>query len=155
VAKSKENFFEEIVNRHGIQLAELARRVGVERQHLTGFAKKRHGVSDEVLVKLAAILKVRTEDIIPGRTTEQTTEGKKYLMKALKMTDQYYAEDHFSEELLLDIATELHEFLIAFDLEENKNDLAAMKKYLHRRFCNGLAAKCFLDFIDKTKLDKK
>ena len=155
MAASK-NFLNEIRQRHGIKLTELARRAGVSKQLLSGFEKGRTSVSDGVLVKLAAILKVRTEDIIPGRTTEQTSEGKKYLMKALKMTDQYYAEDHFSEELLLDIATELHEFLIAFDIEENKNDLEAMQKYLHRRFCNGLAAKCFLDFLDKKiKSDKK
>ncbi len=145
----KENFLAEILEKRGMKLTELAKRAGISKQSLTGFAKKRHGVSDEVLIKLANILEVRPEEIIPGKSADNTEEGRKYLLRAIKITDQYYADQGFDEALLVDIATELYNFLILFDRQENKNNLADLKKDLNKKLSQGLAAKCFLDFIDK------
>lgn len=151
---TKENFLREIREKRGITLAELARRAVVSKQSLTGFEKKRHGVSDEVLIKLANILEVRPEEIVPGKSANTTEEGKKYLMKAIKITDQYYGDQGFDEELMVDIATELYNFLILFDREKNKSetDLHNLKKDLHKKLCQGLATKCFLDFLDKQSI---
>ncbi len=145
----KENFFREVRERHGIKLTELARRVGVTKQALTGFEKKRHGVSDEVLIKIANILGVRPDEIVPGKEISNTQESQKYLIKAIKITDKYYGDQNFSEELMIDIATELYNFIVAFDQRESKDNLPAMKRDLKRKVDQGLAAKCFLDFLDK------
>jgi len=145
----KENFLAEILEKRGMKLTELAKRAGISKQSLTGFTKKRHGVSDEVLIKLANILEVRPEEIIPGKSADSTEEGRKYLLRAIKITDQYYADQGFDEALLVDIATELYNFLILFDRQENKNNLTDLKKDLNKKLSQGLAAKCFLDFIDK------
>ncbi len=145
----RENFLAEIVEKRGITLAELARRAGISKQTITGFTKKRHGVSDDVLIKLANILEVRPEEIIPGKSADTTEEGKKYLIKAIKITDKYYADQDLNEDLMIDIATELYNFLIAFDRQKNKNALVDLKKDLNKNLCKGLAAKCFLDFLDK------
>jgi transcriptional regulator with XRE-family HTH domain len=148
----KENFLREIREKYGIQLAELAKRVGVTRASLNGFEKKRHSISDEVLLKIANILNVRPEEIIPGKSIKNTEAGQKYLFKAIKMTDKYYAKQNFSEDFMIDIATELYNFLVDFDEKQNKNKIIVMKKDLKNLLCKGLAAKCFLDFLDKNKL---
>ena len=148
----KENFLKEIREKHGIKLAELARRVGTSQQNLVGFEKKRHGVSDEVLIKLANVLQVRPEEIVPDKSIKNTKLGQKYLLRAIKMTDKYYSKQNFSEEFMIDIATELYNFLVDFDRKQDKNEISDIKKDLEKLFYKGLAAKCFLDFLDKNKL---
>jgi transcriptional regulator with XRE-family HTH domain len=147
----EENFLAEILEKRGIKLAEIARRANISKGYLNNFAKKRQGISDEVLIRLANILEVKPEEIIPSKSANNTKEGKKYLLKAIKMTDQYYADQGFDEDFMIDIATELYHFLISFDIEQdkNKNSLVNLKKDLDKKLRQGLAAKCFLDFLDK------
>lgn len=144
------NNLKEIADRRGIKYTALAEKVGISVQSLAGFMKKRHGVSDEVLIRLAIVLDVLPEDICPDKTIEGTKEGKKYLLKAIKMTDQYYSDQNFDENLIIDIATELYNILVMANRKDGRKERMQMKKDLKRNFNRGLASKCFLDSL-KTK----
>ena len=150
---TKENFLKEIREKRGLTPSELARRAGISKQSLNGFEKKRHGVSNEVLLKLADVLEVKMDEIVPGKYPPYLEKGRRDYLKAIKLSDKYYEKEKFDEELMVDIATELHNFLISFDSEEKTAKIALLRKDMHRKICQGLAAKCFLNFLDTEKLD--
>ena len=144
-----DNNLKEIADKRGIKYTVVAKKGGISIQSLTGFMKKRHGISDEVLIKLATFLEVMPEDIIPGKSIESTKEGKKYLLKAIKMTDKYYSDQDFDENLMIDIATELYNILVMANINDARKDKSGIKKDLEKTFHQGLAAKCYLDSVDK------
>ncbi len=146
---TQEHFLAEIVEKYGMKVTELAKRAHISKQSLTGFLKNRHGISDEKLIKVANVLGVRPEDIIPGRYANNSVEGQKYLIKSIKMTDKYYNDKGFGENQMIDIATELYNFLITVDRVNDKQSLDELKKDMNKKLNQGLAAKCLLDFLDK------
>lgn len=144
-----DNNLKDIADSKGVKYTAIAKYAGITTQSLAGFLKKRHNVSDKVLIRIASFLGVLPEDIIPGKTIESMKEGKKYLLRAIKMTDKYYSDQNFDENLMIDVATELYNILVVADKMDGRKGRLEMKKELKRNFNRGLASKCFLDSLNK------
>lgn len=139
------NFLKKIREEKNIGQSELATKVGVSKQLLSGFEKGRSGVSNEVLQKLAKALEVSPDAILSGKSENPFDEkGRKKLVDAMTKTFKYFG-DEFDKETMVKIATELYSFMI--DFEENKKEIARnnFKKSLEEKIITGLAAQCFLN----------
>jgi transcriptional regulator with XRE-family HTH domain len=139
------NFLKKIREEKKIGQSELAQKVGVSKQLISGFEKGRSGVSNEVLRKLAAQLDVSPDAIITGKHNKPFDEkGRKKLTEAMTLTFKFY-DDQFDKETMVKIATELYGFMIDFDAAKKEVDRKKLKESLKEKITTGLAAKCLLD----------
>jgi transcriptional regulator with XRE-family HTH domain len=139
------NFLKKIREEKKIGQSELAQKVGVSKQLISGFEKGRSGVSNEVLRKLAAELDVSPDAIITGKHNKPFDEkGRKKLTEAMTLAFKFY-DDQFDKETMVKIATELYGFMIDFDATKKEVDRKKLKESLTEKIIVGLAAKCLLD----------
>lgn len=139
------NFLKKIREEKKIGQTELALKVGVSKQLLSGFENGRSGVSNEVLRKLADALSVSPDAILSGKSQNPFDEkGRKKLTQAMTKTFNFYG-DEFDKETTIKIATELYGLMVDFD--EIKKEVAQknFKKSLEEKIITGLAAQCFLN----------
>lgn len=144
-----DNFLKQIREEKNIGQSELAQKIGVSKQLLSGFEKGRSGVSNEVLKKLAGVLDVNPDAIFTGKSSKPFDEkGRKKLTEAMNLAFKIYG-DQFDKEMLIRIATEIYGFMM--DFEFAKNDLAKenLKDSLEEKIVIGLAAKGLLESNDK------
>ena len=74
------NFLKKIREDKKIGQSELAVKIGVSKQLLSGFENGRSGISNEVLQKLADVLEVSSDAILTGKSTKPFSEiGRKQL----------------------------------------------------------------------------
>lgn len=141
-----ENFLKQIREAKNISQSDLAAKVGVSKQLLSGFEKGRSGVSNDVLQKLANELGVSSDTILSGKSTKPFDEkGRKQLAKAMNMVFDFYG-DEFDKETIVGIATELYSLMIDFDALKTKSAKDNFRQTLQEKVSLGLAAKCLLNF---------
>jgi transcriptional regulator with XRE-family HTH domain len=139
-----QNFLKQIREAKNIGQSELAQKVGVSKQLLSGFEKGRSGVSNEVLQKLAEELGVSGDAILSGKSSNPFDEkGRKQLSKAMNMVFKFYGEE-FDKETMVRIATEVYGLMIDFDALKTKSEKAEFRQLLEEKIAVGLAAKCLL-----------
>jgi transcriptional regulator with XRE-family HTH domain len=138
------NFLKKIREDKKIGQSELASRIGVSKQLLSGFENGRSGISNEVLKKLAEALDVSSDAILIGKSTKPFDDlGRKQLSEAMRMTFKFYG-DEFDKDTIIKISTELYSIIVDFDELKNDADREEFKKTLEEKIAIGLASKCFL-----------
>lgn len=138
------NFLKTIRTEKKISQSDLAKKIGVSKQLLSGFEQGRSGVSNEVLNKLGKELKVTPEYIITGKSKQAFDEkGKEKLAQAMNNVFSIYGDD-FDKETIVKIATEVYGFMLDFDDLKEKSEKEDFKRSLENKIIEGLAAKCFL-----------
>lgn len=138
------NFLKKIREDKNIGQSELASRIGVSKQLLSGFENGRSGISNEVLKKLAEALDVSSDAILTGKSTKPFDDlGRKQLSEAMRMTFKFYG-DEFDKDTIIKISTELYSIIVDFDELKNDADREEFKKTLEEKIAIGLASKCFL-----------
>ncbi len=139
------NFLKKIREEKNISQSELAQKVGLSKQLLSGFEKGRSGVSNEVLQKLAQVLNVSTDAILSGKSSLPFDEkGRKKLTEAMNVVFKFYGNE-FDKETIVAIATELYGMMIDFEATKTKTTKSKFKKSLEEKVTTGLAARCFLN----------
>lgn len=143
------NFLRKIREDKKIGQSDLAEKIGVSKQLLSGFENGRSGVSNEVLKKLAEALDVSSDAILTGKSYKPFDEkGRKQLSEAMNMTFKYYGDD-FDKDTIIKISTELYGLIVDFDNLKNDSDKIDFIKSLEEKIAIGLASKCFLKFKNK------
>ena len=138
------NFLKKIREDKKIGQSELAVKIGVSKQLLSGFENGRSGISNEVLQKLADALEVSSDAILTGKSTKPFSEiGRKQLSEAMNMTFKFYG-DEFDRDTIIKISTELYSIIVDFDELKNDADREKFKKSLEEKIAIGLASNCFL-----------
>jgi transcriptional regulator with XRE-family HTH domain len=143
----KKNFLKEIREEKGIKASELARLAGVSRQNIYGY-EKGVGISNEILIKLADILGVSANQILTGKESRQESEIKsECLAQAMEMAYKAYEDDNFDRLMMIKIASEIYNLMIAHKKIKDPEDKKNFSKILQDKMAIGLAAKCFADYI--------
>jgi transcriptional regulator with XRE-family HTH domain len=138
------NFLKKIREDKKIGQSELAVKIGVSKQLLSGFENGRSGISNEVLQKLADALEVSSDAILTGKSTKPFSEiGRKQLSEAMNMTFKFYG-DEFDRDTIIKVSTELYSIIVDFDELKNDADREKFKKSLEEKIATGLASNCFL-----------
>ena len=138
------NFLKKIREDKKIGQSELAVKIGVSKQLLSGFENGRSGVSNEVLQKLAEALEVSSDAILTGKSIKPFSEiGRKQLSEAMNMTFKFYG-DEFDRDTIIRVSTELYSIIVDFDELKNDADREKFKKSLEEKIAIGLASNCFL-----------
>ncbi len=138
------NFLKKIREDKKIGQSELAVKIGVSKQLLSGFENGRSGVSNEVLQKLADALEVSSDAILTGKSIKPFSEiGRKQLSEAMNMTFKFYG-DEFDRDTIIRVSTELYSIIVDFDELKNDADREKFKKSLEEKIAIGLASNCFL-----------
>jgi transcriptional regulator with XRE-family HTH domain len=138
------NFLKKIREDKKIGQSELAVKIGVSKQLLSGFENGRSGISNEVLQKLADALEVSSDAILTGKSTKPFSEiGRKQLSEAMNMTFKFYG-DEFDRDTIIRVSTELYSIIVDFDELKNDADREKFKKSLEEKIAIGLASNCFL-----------
>ena len=138
------NFLKKIREDKKIGQSELAVKIGVSKQLLSGFENGRSGISNEVLQKLADVLEVSSDAILTGKSTKPFSEiGRKQLSEAMNMTFKFYG-DEFDRDTIIKVSTELYSIIVDFDELKNDADREKFKKSLEEKIAIGLASNCFL-----------
>ena len=138
------NFLKKIREDKKIGQSELAAKIGVSKQLLSGFENGRSGISNEVLQKLADVLEVSSDAILTGKSTKPFSEiGRKQLSEAMNMTFKFYG-DEFDRDTIIKVSTELYSIIVDFDELKNDADREKFKKSLEEKIAIGLASNCFL-----------
>lgn len=147
------NFLKRIRKERNIGQSELAEKVGVSKQLLSGFENGRSGISNEVLKKISDFLQVSTDTILNGKSsTPFDDKSRNQLSEAMRLTFKFYG-DEFDKETIIKIATELYGLMVDFENlkgdsnGDSKKDF--FKKILEEKIAQGLAAKCFLNYFNK------
>jgi transcriptional regulator with XRE-family HTH domain len=144
-----ENFLKQIREEKKISQSDLAQKIGVSKQLLSGFEKGRSGVSNEVLKKLSEVLEVSPDAILTGKSSRPFDEkGRQQLTEAMSLAFRVYG-DQFDKEILIKIATEVYAFTVDLDLAKTDLSKNKLKNSLEEKILSGLAAKCFLDSNNK------
>ena len=139
-----QNFLKQIREAKNIGQSELAQKVGVSKQLLSGFEKGRSGISNEVLQKLSQELGVSGDTILSGKSSNPFDEkGRKKLAEAMNMVFEFYGNE-FDKETIVRIATEVYGLMIDFDALNTKSAKIEFRKLLEEKIAVGLAAKCLL-----------
>ena len=139
------NFLKKIREDKKIGQSELAVKIGVSKQLLSGFENGRSGVSNEVLQKLADALEVSSDAILTGKSIKPFSEiGRKQLSEAMNMTFKFYG-DEFDRDTIIRVSTELYSIIVDFDELKNDADREKFKKSLEEKISIGLASNCFLN----------
>jgi transcriptional regulator with XRE-family HTH domain len=140
------NFLKKIREDKKIGQSELAVKIGVSKQLLSGFENGRSGISNEVLQKLADVLEVSSDAILTGKSIKPFSEiGRKQLSEAMNMTFKFYG-DEFDRDTIIKVSTELYSIIVDFDELKNDADREKFKKSLEEKIAIGLASNCFLKF---------
>lgn len=147
------NFLKRIRKERNIGQSELAEKVGVSKQLLSGFENGRSGISNEVLKKISDFLQVSTDTILNGKSsTPFDDKSRNQLSEAMRLTFKFYG-DEFDKETIIKIATELYGLMVDFEnLKGNSNGDSKkdfFRKILEEKIAQGLAAKCFLGYFNK------
>ena len=138
------NFLKKIREDKKIGQSELATKIGVSKQLLSGFENGRSGVSNEVLKKLSEALDVSPDAILLGKSTKPFDDvGRRQLSEAMNMTFKFYG-DEFDKDTIIKISTELYSIIVDFDELNNDAERDKYKKSLEEKIAVGLASKCFL-----------
>ncbi len=138
------NFLKKIREDKKIGQSELAVKIGVSKQLLSGFENGRSGISNEVLQKLADALEVSSDAILTGKSSKPFSEiGRKQLSEAMNMTFKFYG-DEFDRDTIIKVSTELYSIIVDFDELKNDADREKFKKSLEEKIAIGLASNCFL-----------
>ena len=138
------NFLKKIREDKKIGQSELAVKIGVRKQLISGFENGRSGISNEVLQKLADALEVSSDAILTGKSTKPFSEiGRKQLSEAMNMTFKFYG-DEFDRDTIIKVSTELYSIIVDFDELKNDADREKFKKSLEEKISIGLASNCFL-----------
>ncbi len=138
------NFLKKIREDKKIGQSELAVKIGVSKQLLSGFENGRSGISNEVLQKLADVLEVSSDAILTGKSSKPFSEiGRKQLSEAMNMTFKFYG-DEFDRDTIIKVSTELYSIIVDFDELKNDADREKFKKSLEEKIAIGLASNCFL-----------
>ena len=138
------NFLKKIREDKKIGQSELAVKIGVSKQLLSGFENGRSGISNEVLQKLADALEVSSDAILTGKSIKPFSEiGRKQLSEAMNMTFKFYG-DEFDRDTIIRVSTELYSIIVDFDELKNDADREKFKKSLEEKIAVGLASNCFL-----------
>ena len=138
------NFLKKIREDKKIGQSELAVKIGVSKQLLSGFENGRSGISNEVLQKLADVLEVSSDAILTGKSIKPFSEiGRKQLSEAMNMTFKFYG-DEFDRDTIIRVSTELYSIIVDFDELKNDADREKFKKSLEEKIAIGLASNCFL-----------
>jgi transcriptional regulator with XRE-family HTH domain len=138
------NFLKKIREDKKIGQSELAVKIGVSKQLLSGFENGRSGISNEVLQKLADVLEVSSDAILTGKSIKPFSEiGRKQLSEAMNMTFKFYG-DEFDRDTIIKVSTELYSIIVDFDELKNDADREKFKKSLEEKIAIGLASNCFL-----------
>jgi transcriptional regulator with XRE-family HTH domain len=138
------NFLKKIREDKKIGQSELAVKIGVSKQLLSGFENGRSGISNEVLQKLADALEVSSDAILTGKSIKPFSEiGRKQLSEAMNMTFKFYG-DEFDRDTIIKVSTELYSIIVDFDELKNDADREKFKKSLEEKIAIGLASNCFL-----------
>ncbi len=138
------NFLKKIREDKKIGQSELAVKIGVSKQLLSGFENGRSGVSNEVLQKLADALEVSSDAILTGKSIKPFSDsGRKQLSEAMNMTFKFYG-DEFDKDTIVKVSTELYSIIVDFDELKNDADREKFRKSLEEKIAIGLASNCFL-----------
>jgi len=138
------NFLKKIREDKKIGQSELATKIGVSKQLLSGFENGRSGVSNEVLKKLSEALDVSPDAILLGKSNKPFDDvGRRQLSEAMNMTFKFYG-DEFDKDTIIKISTELYGIIVDFDDLKNDSERDKFKKSLEEKIAIGLASKCFL-----------
>lgn len=140
-----ENFLKKIRIEKGKSQTLLAKEVGVSRALLCGFEKGKHGVSDEVLKKLANALGVSITEITTGNATEINYNDLEVLAEAVEKAFKQYGEQ-YDKKTIIKVGTELYKIINHHkSFNDNNGREDEFKKDLKSKAILGLAALCFLD----------
>lgn len=143
------NFLKRIRKERKIGQSELAEKVGVSKQLLSGFENGRSGISNEVLKKISDFLQVSTDTILNGKSsTPFDDKSRDQLSEAMRLTFKFYG-DEFDKETIIKIATELYGLMVDFENLKVNSKKEYFKKILEEKIAQGLAAKCFLSYFNK------
>ena len=138
------NFLKKIREDKKIGQSELATKIGVSKQLLSGFENGRSGISNEVLKKLSEALDVSPDAILLGKSIKPFDDiGRRQLSEAMSMTFKFYG-DEFDKDTIIKISTELYSIIVDFDELKNDAEREKFKKSLEEKIAIGLASKCFL-----------
>jgi transcriptional regulator with XRE-family HTH domain len=141
------NFLKKIREDKKIGQTELANRIGVTKQLLSGFENGRSGISNEVLIKLAEELQVSPDAILTGKSYKPLDQkNRQHLSEAMSMTFKNYG-DEFDKDTIIKISTELYTLIVDFHELNNESDKQNFIKLLEEKIAVGLAAKCLLKNI--------
>jgi transcriptional regulator with XRE-family HTH domain len=140
------NYLKKIREDKKMSQSQLARKIGVSKQLLSGFEKGRSGVSNEVLKKLASALEVSSDVILSGKTHKSFDENsRKNMSEAMNLVFENYG-DEFDKETIVKISTELYALMIDFESINEDSHKKQFLKSLEEKIAAGLAAQCFLKF---------
>jgi len=143
------NFLKRIREERNIGQSELAEKVGVSKQLLSGFENGRSGISNEVLKKISDFLQVSTDTILNGKSSIPfDNKSRNQLSEAMRLTFKFYG-DEFDKETIIKIATELYGLMVDFENLKVNSKKEYFKKILEEKIAQGLAAKCFLSYFNK------
>jgi transcriptional regulator with XRE-family HTH domain len=143
------NFLKRIREERNIGQSELAEKVGVSKQLLSGFENGRSGISNEVLKKISDFLQVSTDTILNGKSSIPFDDkSRNQLSEAMRLTFKFYG-DEFDKETIIKIATELYGLMVDFENLKVNSKKEYFKKILEEKIAQGLAAKCFLSYFNK------
>jgi transcriptional regulator with XRE-family HTH domain len=143
------NFLKRIREERNIGQSELAEKVGVSKQLLSGFENGRSGISNEVLKKISDFLQVSTDTILNGKSSIPfDNKSRNQLSEAMRLTFKFYG-DEFDKETIIKIATELYGLMVDFENLKVNSKKEHFKKILEEKIAQGLAAKCFLGYFNK------
>lgn len=143
------NFLKRIREERNIGQSELAEKVGVSKQLLSGFENGRSGISNEVLKKISDFLQVSIDTILSGKSsTPFDDKSRSQLSEAMRLTFKFYG-DEFDKETIIKIATELYGLMVDFENLKVNSKKEYFKNVLEEKIAQGLAAKCFLNYFNK------
>ena len=124
------NFLKKIREDKKIAQSDLALKIGVSKQLLSGFENGRSGVSNEVLKKLADALGVSSDAILTGKSYKTLDKiNRKQISDAMNMTFKYYGEE-FDKDTIVKISTELYALIVDFDLLKTDTEKEVFRQQL-------------------------
>jgi len=139
------NFLRQIREQKNIGQAELAQRIGVSKQLLSGFENGRSGVSHQVLRKIAELLQIAPDQIFSGNNPNYFNEKqKKGLSSAMSIAFKFYG-DELEKDIIVRVATELYSMNVDYELLNEDADKQTFIKDLEEKIITGLAAKCLIN----------
>lgn len=139
------NFLRQIREQKNIGQAELAQKIGVSKQLLSGFENGRSGVSHQVIRKIAELLQITPDQIFSGNNPSYFNEKqKKRLSSAMNIAFKFYG-DELEKDIIVRVATELYSMNVDYELLSEDNDKQAFMRGLEEKIITGLAAKCLIN----------
>lgn len=145
------NYLREILREKRITAAKLAEKIGVTPALISQYANNQVNISEEKLNKILDELEITKEYLLNGEDQIDSD----IIFRASRIVHEYYHDSDYSEKIMASIAKSLYYQILSFKEDPKKGkDLEKFILKLERNYIDGLASKCYANYLDSSKTNK-